>query len=161
MENSVAGSQEASGQSQLSLNPPCVPNLPLKTFKFQADKRNLSPYKANPLLLNIGEEFIALLVAVIFSIFEEGYWLPFTSSPPAPAAAKAEVGFQGRMSCGAPSYSQRAPAGSSEGSGTALGTGCPGQGGRTNQAVPDLGLMMERDVKRQEEGEPWLIDFDL
>lgn len=138
-----------------------MPNLPLKTFKFQADKLNLSPYKANPLLLNIGEEFIALHVVVIFSIFEEGYWLPFTSSPPAPGVAKAEVRFQGRMSCGAPGFSQRAAAGSSEGSGTALRPGFAGQGDRTSQAIPDCGLVMERGVKRQEQGEPWLIDFDL
>lgn len=42
-----------------------------------------------------------------------------------------------------------------------MGPGFAGQGGRTNQAFPDFGLMMERDVKKQEQGEPWLIDFDL
>lgn len=27
------------------------------------------------------------------------------------------------------------------------------------QEFPDFGLMMDRDVKGQEQGEPWLIDF--
>lgn len=36
-----------------------------------------------------------------------------------------------------------------------------GQGAGPGQASPDFGLMMERDVKRQEQGEPWLIDFGL
>lgn len=62
LENSVAGSPEASGQGELSLNPPCVPNLPLKSFKFQADNLNLSPYKANPLLLNVGKNLLLSLL---------------------------------------------------------------------------------------------------
>lgn len=51
-----------SGQGLLFLNPPCVPNLPLKTFKFQADNLNLSPYKANPLLLNVGKNLLLSLL---------------------------------------------------------------------------------------------------
>lgn len=52
----------ASGHGQLFLNPACVPNLPLKTFKFQADNLNLSPYKANPLLLNRGKNLLLSLL---------------------------------------------------------------------------------------------------
>lgn len=64
----VAGAQEAvpsphtSEQGQLFLNPACVPNLLLKTFKFQADNLNLSPYRANPLLLNVGRNLLLSLL---------------------------------------------------------------------------------------------------
>lgn len=52
----------ASGQGQLFLSPPCEPNPPCKTFTFQADNLNLSPYKANPLLLNIGKNLLLSLL---------------------------------------------------------------------------------------------------
>lgn len=52
----------ASGQGQTFLNPPCVPNFPLKTFQFQAVNLNLSPYKANPSHLNIGENLLLSLL---------------------------------------------------------------------------------------------------